>query len=124
MGLLLVVNMGELYRNLIATMLETCFPTSIAGRVDDRPIRVDRMKAINNLIGLVTAVLVFGFAYVWMFVPEKKQEIQDWWYGMTVDCDQLRSEVWNHQQCKRSDDCELARKESIRAEKLEAQYGR
>ena len=116
--------MGDLYRNLIATMLGTCSPTGIAGRVDDRPIRVDRMKAINNLIGLVTAVLVFGFAYVWMFVPEKRQEIQDWWYGMTVDCDQLRGEVWNHQQCKRSDDCELARKESIRAEKLEAQYGR
>ena len=105
-------------------MLETCSPTGIAGRVDDRPIRVDRMKAINNLIGLVTALLVFGFAYAWIFVPEKKQEIQDWWYGVTIDCDQLRREVWNHQQCKRSDDCELARKESIRAEKLEAQYGR
>ena len=82
------------------------------------------MKAINNLIGLIVAVLVLGFAYAWMFVPEEKQEIQDWWYGMTIDCDQLRSEVWNHQQCKRSDDCELARKESIRAEKLAAQYGR
>ena len=80
------------------------------------------MKAINDWIGLIIAMLVFGFAYVWMFVPEKKQEIQDWWYGMTIDCDQLRREVWNHQQCKRSDDCELARKESIRAEKLEVQY--
>jgi len=58
-------------------MLETCSPTSTAGCVNDRPIRVDRMKAINNLIGLVTAVLVLGFAYVWMFVPERKQEIQD-----------------------------------------------
>ena len=105
-------------------MLETCSPTSIAGRVDDRPIRVDRMKAINNLIGLIIAVLVLGFAYVWMFVPEKKQEIQGWWYGVTIDCDQLRQEVWNHQLCKRSDDCELARKEAIRAEKLEVQYGR
>ena len=105
-------------------MLETCSPTSIGGRVDDSPIRVDRMKAIDNLIGLLTALLVLGFAYVWIFVPEKKQEIQDWWYGVTIDCDQLRSEVWNHQQCKRSDDCELARKESIRAEKLEVQYGR
>ncbi len=105
-------------------MLETCSPTGIAGRVDDRPIRVDRMKAINKLIGLAIAVLVLGFAYVWMFVPEKKQEIHDWWYGMTIDCNQMRSEVSNHQRCKRSDDCELARKESIRAEKLEAQYGR
>ena len=80
------------------------------------------MKAINNLIGLVTAVLVLGFAYVWMFVPEKKQEIQDWWYGMTIDCSQMQSEVINHQLCKTSDDCELSRKESIRAEKLEVQY--
>ncbi len=105
-------------------MLGTCSPVSTAGCVDDRPIRVDRMKAINNLIGLAAAVFLLGFAYAWMFVPEKKQEIQDWWYGMTIDCDQLRSDVWNHQSCKRSDDCELARKESIRAEKLEAQYGR
>ena len=80
------------------------------------------MKAIDQLIGLMTAVLILGFTYVWMFVPEKKQDIQDWWYGMTIDCDQLRREVENHQRCKRSDDCELARKESIRAEKLEQQY--
>ncbi len=82
------------------------------------------MKAINDWIGLIATVFVLGFVYVWMFVPEKKQEIQDWWYGMTIDCDQLRSEVWNHQRCKRSDDCELAPKESIKAEKLEVQYGR
>ena len=82
------------------------------------------MKAINNWIGLVTALLLLGFAYIWMFVPEKKQEIQDWWYIMTIDCGQLRVEIGNHQRCKRSDDCELARKESIRAEKLEAQYAR
>ncbi len=82
------------------------------------------MKAFNEWIGLITAVLVLAFVYVWMFVPEKKQEIQDGWYGMTIDCDQLRSEVWNHQRCKRSHDCELARKESIKAEKLEVQYDR
>ena len=82
------------------------------------------MKLINTLIGLIVIVLVFAFAYVWMFVPEKKQEIQDSWYSMTIDCDQMYSEVSNHQRCKRSDDCELARKESIRAEKLEAQYAR
>ena len=80
------------------------------------------MKAINRLLGLITAVLVLGFLYVWMFVPEKKQEIQDWWYGMLIDCDQLQREVSNHQRCIRSDDCELARKERIRAEKLEQQY--
>ena len=80
------------------------------------------MKAIDKLIGLMTAIAILGFAYVWMFVPEKKQEIQDWWYGTTIDCDQLRQEVANHQRCQRSDDCELARKESIRAEKLERQY--
>ncbi len=82
------------------------------------------MKLINTLIGLILIVFVFAFAYVWMFVPEKKQEIQDSWYRMTIDCDQMHSEVSNHQRCKRSDDCELARKEAIRAEKLEAQYGR
>ena len=103
-------------------MLGSCSPGSTAGTFGDRPIRVDRMKAINNLIGLITAVLVLGFVYVWMFVPEKKHDIQDWWYDMTIDCDQLRLEVMNHQSCKRSDDCELARKESIRAEKAELQY--
>jgi len=82
------------------------------------------MKALNNWLGLVVAVLVLGFAYVWMFAPEKKQEIQDWWYGMTVDCDQLHSEVTHHQLCKTRDDCELARKESIRAEKLEVLYSK
>lgn len=82
------------------------------------------MKMLNELIALTATVFVLGFAYVWMFVPEKKQEIQDWWYSMTIDCHEMYSEVLNHQRCKRSDDCELARKESIRAEKLEAQYGR
>jgi hypothetical protein len=82
------------------------------------------MKFINSIIGLVVIVLSSAFVYVWMFVPEKKQEIQDWWYGMTIDCHQMHSVVSNHQRCKRSDDCELARKESIRAEKLEAQYVR
>jgi hypothetical protein len=105
-------------------MLGTCSPVSTADTLEDKPIRDGRMKAINYWIGLTTAILVFGFAYVWMFVPEKKKEIQDWWYGMTIDCPQLHSEVSNHQRCKISDDCELARSESIRAEKLEAQYGR
>jgi len=82
------------------------------------------MKLINTLIGLITTGLVLLFLYVWMFVPEKKQEIQDRWYDMTIDCEQLHREVSNHQRCKTSNDCELARKESIRAEKLEAQYGR
>ena len=82
------------------------------------------MKLINTIIGLIVIVLVFAFVYVWMFVPEKKHEIQDWWYSMTIDCHQMYSEVSNHQRCKSSDDCELARKESIRAEKLEAQYDR
>ena len=80
------------------------------------------MKAIDKLIGLMTAIVILGFTYVWMFVPEKKQDIQDWWYGMTIDCDQLREEVTNHQRCKRDDDCELAPKDSIRAEELERQY--
>ena len=82
------------------------------------------MKSIDGLIGLIAAVLVLGFMFMWFFVPEKKQEIQDWWYGMTIDCDQLHSEVSHHQRCKTSDDCELARKESIRAEQLEVQYRR
>ena len=82
------------------------------------------MKLINKLIGSLVTVLVLWFVYVWIYAPEEKQEIQDWWYGMTIDCNQMHSEVSNHQRCKRSDNCELARKESIRAEKLEAQYGR
>ena len=82
------------------------------------------MALINKLIGLIATVLVLVFSYVWMFVPEQKQEIQDWYYGMTIDCQQMHSEVSNHQRCKISDDCELARRESIRAEKLEAQYRR
>jgi hypothetical protein len=82
------------------------------------------MKLINSLIGLAAAVFALAFVYVWLFVPEKKQEIQDWWYRMTIDCDQMLSEVSHDQDCNISDDCELARKESIRAEKLEAQYGR
>jgi hypothetical protein len=43
---------------------------------------------------------------------------------MTIDCQQMHSEVSNHQSCKISEDCELSRRESIRAEKLEAQYRR
>lgn len=80
------------------------------------------MKTINNLIGLIAATAVLSFLYVWMFVPDKKNEIQDWWYTMMIDCEQLQGEVANHQRCMRSDDCELARKEKIRAEKLELQY--
>jgi len=82
------------------------------------------MKLINTIIGLIVIVLLFAFLYVWMFVPEKKQEIQDWWYNMTIDCHQMYSAVSNHQRCKRSDACELARRESIRAEELEGQYRR
>jgi hypothetical protein len=82
------------------------------------------MKLINSLIGLAATVFALGFVYVWLFVPEKKQEFQDWWYRMTIDCDQMHSEVLHDQDCNISDDCELARKESIRAEKLEERYGR
>ena len=82
------------------------------------------MILINKLIGLIATVLVLGFLYVWVFEPEQKQELQDWWYRMTIDCEQMHSEVSSHQRCKISDDCELARKESIRAEKLKAQYVR
>jgi hypothetical protein len=82
------------------------------------------MALINKLIGLIATVLALAFVYVWMFVPEQKHDIQDWYYSMTIDCEQMHSEVSNHQRCKISDDCELARGESVRAEKLEAQYGR
>jgi hypothetical protein len=82
------------------------------------------MKLINKVIGLTVTVLLLGFVYVWMFVPEKKQGIEDWWYGMTIDCQQMHSEISNHQRCKTSNDCELARKESVRAEKLERLYGK
>lgn len=82
------------------------------------------MKLINTTFALVVTVFFLAFAYVWMFMPEKKQEIHDWWYGKTIDCQQMYSDVSSHQRCKRSDDCELARKESIRAEKIAAQYGK
>jgi len=82
------------------------------------------MKLLRQLIALTATVFLLGFAYVWMFVPEKKQEIQGWWYGIIIDCDQMHSDILSHQRCKRSDDCELARKESIRAEKLEVLYGK
>ncbi len=82
------------------------------------------MKTINDWIGLVIALLVLGFAITWLFAPEKKQAIQDWWYGMTVDCDQLHSEISRHQLCKTSDDCDLAPKESIRAQELADRYRR
>ena len=82
------------------------------------------MKKVNEWLGLLVAVFLLGFAYVWIFEPEKKQEIQDWWYGITIECDELQREVSLHQRCKTNDDCQLARKESIRAEKAEAQYNR
>ena len=82
------------------------------------------MALINKLIGLIVTVLVLVFLYVWMFVPEQKHDIQDWYYSMTIDCEQMHGEVSNHQRCKISDDCELARGESVRAKKLAAQYGR
>lgn len=80
------------------------------------------MKALNRLLGLLLALLVLWFLYVWSFVPEKKQGIQDWWYEMMIDCEQLQQEISNHQRCERSDDCELARREKVRAKKLELQY--
>lgn len=82
------------------------------------------MKTINEWMGLLVAVFLLGFAYVWIFEPEKKQEIQDRWYRMTIECDELQREVSLHQRCTTSEDCELARKESIRAEKAKAQYNR
>ena len=82
------------------------------------------MKEADNGIGLIAAVVVLGFMFVWFFVPDKKQAIQHWWYGMTIDCDQIHSEVSHHHRCKISDDCELVRSESIRADELEVQYGR
>lgn len=82
------------------------------------------MKLLSELIALAATIFVLGFAYVWMFVPEKKEDIQGLWYGIILDCDQMHSDILNHQRCKRSDDCELARKESIRAEKLEVLHNR
>ncbi len=82
------------------------------------------MKAIGEWIGLLAVVLVLGFVSLWWFMPDKKQDIQDWWYGMTIDCVQMQREVINDQLCKTSDDCELVRKEAIRAKKLEAHYSR
>lgn len=82
------------------------------------------MKLIKSIIGLFVVVILAAFVYVWMFMPDKKQEIKDRWYDMIIDCEQLRSEVSNHQRCERSDDCQLARKVRIRVEKLEAQYAK
>jgi hypothetical protein len=82
------------------------------------------MKLINKLLSLAIALLVLGFVYVWIFVPEEKREIQDWWYEMIIDCDQMHGEISTYQVCKRNADCELPRKESIRAAKLEEQYAK
>ena len=82
------------------------------------------MKVLRELIALTVTVFVLGFAYVWMFVPEKKQEIQAWWYGIIIDCNQMHSDILNHQRCNKSDDCELVRRESIKAEKIEVLYGK
>lgn len=80
------------------------------------------MKAINSLLGSIAAALVVWFLYVWAFAPEKKQDILNWWNSVVIDCQQLQQEVSSHQRCKLDDDCELPRKEKIRAEKLERQY--
>lgn len=80
------------------------------------------MKALNGLLGLVAAAIVVWFLYVWTFEPQTKNDIQDWWYSMTIDCEQLQQEVSSHQRCILNDDCELPGKEKIRAEKLEVQY--
>ncbi len=82
------------------------------------------MKRLNELIGWTFTLLVLCFAIAWLFMPEKKQAMQDWWYGSTVDCPALRAELWNDQLCIQDDDCGLARKESIRADKLEKHYAR
>jgi uncharacterized membrane protein YqhA len=82
------------------------------------------MKLLNKLVGLTVTVLSIWFLYVWMFVPDRKHDMQDRWYGMMTDCEQLYAEVSNHQRCKVSADCELARTEAINAEALEAQYAR
>jgi len=82
------------------------------------------MKTLNDWIGLIAAIVAICFSFIWLYVPEKKQAIQDWWYGMTLDCAQMHGELWNDQRCKTSDDCELAHKELIRAEKLEVLYAR
>ena len=80
------------------------------------------MKTLNRWLGLLVAAAIIGFVYVWLFVPEKRQEIEDWWFVLTNDCVQMHAELINDQECKISDDCELSRKESIRADTLEDQY--
>ena len=82
------------------------------------------MKKIEEWLGVIAIILVLGFVFVWAFVPEKKQDIQDWWYSVTLDCDQMQRAVINDQQCKTSNECELSGKELIEADKLAAQYVR
>ena len=82
------------------------------------------MKTIGDWIGLVAALLVFAFIVTWFFLPEKKQSMLDWWHAMTIDCQQLHSEISNDENCETSDDCDLSRKESIRAKKAELRYDR
>jgi hypothetical protein len=80
------------------------------------------MKTVNKVLGLVVAIAVMGFVYVWLFVPDTKQDIEDWWFVLTNDCVQMHAELINDQECKISDDCELNGKESKRADKLEEEY--
>jgi hypothetical protein len=82
------------------------------------------MKFINSLLGWAATLAILGFVYVWMFVPDKKQDIKDWWYGENVDCSQMHVELVNDRRCKTDDDCELSHKEAIKADELEAQYRR
>jgi len=79
-------------------------------------------KAINTFVGVTTALLFLGFVYVWTSAPMEKRAIQDWWYGLSIDCEQLQRDVSNQQRCERSADCELSRRAAASAEELQAQY--
>jgi hypothetical protein len=80
------------------------------------------MKKLNELLGIMLTIAVIGFIVVWLFMPTEKQAMLDWWYGSTVDCPSLRAEIITDRKCQRDDDCELARKERIRAEAQVERY--
>jgi hypothetical protein len=82
------------------------------------------MNALNRLLGLLTLAAVAGFLYVWLFSPAKKQALEDWWYGATIDCVGMQGDIASHRRCELSPDCQLSGRETRKARDLESRYAR
>lgn len=73
---------------------------------------------------MLALAAVVGFLYVWLFLPQGKQAIIDWWYGATLDCVEMQNDIANHRRCELSPDCQLSGRETRRARELDSQYAR